>query len=74
MRRALSAAEAAGALRRDLPLDLLLLVFVSTVHALIGQPGLQGNAGSPPPELTPALTGLLKLLAPVPAPAGGTTS
>lgn len=74
MRRALMAAQAAGQLRRDLPADLLLLVFVSTVHALIGQPGLQGTAGSSQPELAPALAGLLKLLAPVTAPAGGTTS
>ncbi len=70
LRAALVEAQAAGLLRRDLEPDVLLLVFVSTVHALIGQPGLQGVHGRGGPPAGRALDGLFTLLAPPGAPPG----
>ncbi len=56
-------ALAADQIRTDVLPDVLRLIFTATVHALIGQPGLQGRAKQP---ISPdrALEGLFTLLAP----------
>lgn len=67
VRAAIDEAVAAGDLRADVPADVLLLAYTSTVHALVGQPGLQGwGMGSSP--AAPAIEGLLTLLSAPDAP------
>lgn len=63
IRSALGDAQRAREIRSDVDLDVLLLTFTSTVHALIGQPGLQGRAASAG-SIDHTLTGLFLLLAP----------
>ncbi len=60
---ALTEAVAEGRIRSDVPLDGLLLVYTSTVHALIGQPGARKRGpGRMPPAA--AVDALMTLLAP----------
>ncbi|MDJ0974272.1 MAG: TetR/AcrR family transcriptional regulator [Planctomycetota bacterium] len=61
LRGALADAQALGAIRSDVDLDVLLLTFTSAVHALIGAPGLQGRAAK---SIDPdhALGGIFELL------------
>jgi hypothetical protein len=54
--------------RDDVQVDVLLLTFTATVHALIGQPGVQGR-GKPKTRRSAALDGLMRLIEP-PAGAG----
>ena len=73
IRSALAEAVAAGEVRADIPVDVLLLVFTATVHALIGDPDRRapGPGGKQP---TPAIEGLLAMLAPATAPTPGSES
>jgi len=65
IRDALRGAVAAGDVRTDVSPDVLLLIFTSTVHALIGRPGSPGRTtrGVPPDR---AVDELLVLLASAP--------
>jgi TetR/AcrR family transcriptional regulator len=58
---ALEEAAAAGDVRSDVPPPVLLLIFTSTVHALVGAAG-KGARGAPGPAQ--AVDGLLTLLTP----------
>jgi TetR/AcrR family transcriptional regulator len=66
IRAAIDDAISAGDLRADVAPDVLLLVFTSTVHALVRQAGLQGR-GARGARLDQAIGGLLTLLAAAPA-------
>lgn len=62
IRDALKEAIESGSVRRDIPIDVLMLVFTATVHALVGSPGLQGKRTRPTP-VSQSVDGLLTMLA-----------
>jgi AcrR family transcriptional regulator len=63
IRQALEEAVDQGLVRGDVPMPVLMLAFTSTVHALIGLPGLQA-LGSRSLTREDALEGLFRLLQP----------
>ena len=56
-------AVAAGELRDDVPISVLVLSFVATVHALVGQPGLSGRT-RPGLSVSSGLDGWFRMAAP----------
>ncbi len=63
IREALAEAVATGEIRGDVSLDGILIIFTSTVHALVGQPGVRGEGRRATGSATP-VDELLTLLTP----------